>query len=1081
VKPTAALPSLVLLLLVLTHTNVFSANITLIEGGDVYLSYVDVTSVFGQTERYNTMSIISPPVHVVETGCQTYHSGGGTRLVSNLPSSAGCKVRLGHFSAGTVFVFELCASNDPDGSCAEVFSSDPTLNPNNEEHAAIYSFPGTYDPALGYGSPETHLIAWSDNGDVYHDPTPGLEVYLQVVRDSDGDGIWDNDEFGIDTNGDQFVDISPFDLGARPWKHDVFVHIDYMDCNQPGSDCAPGDRHSHRPKQAALDAVQRAFLNAPVDNPREGPGIAVHVEIGRPIPHHMVTDFKGPDGTVPAGSIAFDALKDAFFPPTDPRRWIYHYCLFVHQMTGPFGGRGEQPGDDFFVALGASCPGCGDIDGDGLIDANVGSVAQQATTLMHELGHNLGLGHGGGDATNNKPNYLSIMNYDFFWGIPPVDPDGSGPLRFRLDYSRSALQTIDENALLEARGIGDGSDNTYYHCVSGASVVAPGSGPIDWNCDGVVSTNPVVANINGDCPNAAAGGACQPGDPAIFSSLAGYEDWDNLHFEFRSAADFPGGLHLSAPLEPSGSDAGPPIADAGADRTVECQGPMGAPVELRAGDQNLPSVTYAWYNENGVLVASTQVAHLSVPIGAHVYTLSVRNSRGVQEDQVKIEVVDTTPPTIVCAADTTIESTSRGGIPRMDSSVAGVIVSTIASDACDSAPALTNSAPDVLPVGITAVHFTVRDESGNTANCDTRIQVAQMLAVGTLRGRDGDDDDDDDSKTRKADGAVLMRIPNTRLGAAEVIGRLGGHVRDLDAFAVLHDLSGDRGFAIDGKHLIEIDLDTGSARRVCVIGRDDVVSMTFEPSVPSLLAITDEGRLLRIDVITGRTTTLVKHLLRGHEPQEIAFHPAGRAFVLARGGRLYQIDPSGGAIQRAWRLSGPTELRGLLWSLYGERIYSTMRHKHRTRLVAIDLGTATVRPYSSERTGPEAIGALAWRMNVSAASHQLAAESTTSEASGTSKATGTVIFQLHPVIPNPFRTSAQIRFALPLRTSVELGVFDVTGRRVATLQSGVLDAGQHVVGWTGLSDMGTSLSPGLYVVRLVAGNVALTRKAVLTH
>ena len=34
---------------------------------------------------------------------------------------------------------------------------------------------------------------------------------------------------------------------------------------------------------------------------------------------------------------------------------------------------------------------------------------------MHELGHNLGLRHGGGDDTRCKPNYLSIMSYALLW------------------------------------------------------------------------------------------------------------------------------------------------------------------------------------------------------------------------------------------------------------------------------------------------------------------------------------------------------------------------------------------------------------------------------------------------------------------------------------------------------------------------------------------------------------------------------------------------------------------------------------------------------------------------------------------
>ena len=82
---------------------------------------------------------------------------------------------------------------------------------------------------------------------------------------------------------------------------------------------------------------------------------------------------------------------------------------------------------------------------------------------MHELGHNLNLGHGGGDWTNNKPNYLSIMNYTFqMSGVPPTDPDAGGPLVGRVDYSRAALPTLVETTLNEPAGIGDGADNTSF-------------------------------------------------------------------------------------------------------------------------------------------------------------------------------------------------------------------------------------------------------------------------------------------------------------------------------------------------------------------------------------------------------------------------------------------------------------------------------------------------------------------------------------------------------------------------------------------------------------------------------------------
>ena len=41
------------------------------------------------------------------------------------------------------------------------------------------------------------------------------------------------------------------------------------------------------------------------------------------------------------------------------------------------------------------------------------SLVEKALVFMHELGHNLGLDHGGDEDLNFKPNYISIMNYAF--------------------------------------------------------------------------------------------------------------------------------------------------------------------------------------------------------------------------------------------------------------------------------------------------------------------------------------------------------------------------------------------------------------------------------------------------------------------------------------------------------------------------------------------------------------------------------------------------------------------------------------------------------------------------------------------
>ena len=77
-------------------------------------------------------------------------------------------------------------------------------------------------------------------------------------------------------------------------------------------------------------------------------------------------------------------------------------------------------------------------------------------TIMHELGHNLGLRHGGDqpDAENDyndKPNYNSVMNQKYqFHGVDTDCVEGGDGV---LDYSRNTRAALNENALVKGSGI----------------------------------------------------------------------------------------------------------------------------------------------------------------------------------------------------------------------------------------------------------------------------------------------------------------------------------------------------------------------------------------------------------------------------------------------------------------------------------------------------------------------------------------------------------------------------------------------------------------------------------------------------
>jgi hypothetical protein len=81
--------------------------------------------------------------------------------------------------------------------------------------------------------------------------------------------------------------------------------------------------------------------------------------------------------------------------------------------------------------------------------------------------------------------------------------------------------------------------------------------------------------------------------------------------------------------------------------------------------------------------------------------------------------------------------------------------------------------------------------------------------------------------------------------------------------------------------------------------------------------------------------------------------------------------------------------------------------------------------------------------------------------------------------PNPFNPVTAIRFAVPSRGRVELSVYDVAGRRVATLVDGEVDGGYHDAVWDGRTDSGEGVATGIYFARLSAFGEERTHKMIL--
>lgn len=85
-----------------------------------------------------------------------------------------------------------------------------------------------------------------------------------------------------------------------------------------------------------------------------------------------------------------------------------------------------------------------------------------------------------------------------------------------------------------------------------------------------------------------------------------------------------------------------------------------------------------------------------------------------------------------------------------------------------------------------------------------------------------------------------------------------------------------------------------------------------------------------------------------------------------------------------------------------------------------------------------------------------------------------VRFLLEQNYPNPFNPATVISYQLPASSLVSLDVFDMTGRKVATLVNGQVPAGEHQVTFNA-----ASLSSGMYMYRLQAGTQIMTKKMML--
>jgi uncharacterized repeat protein (TIGR01451 family) len=242
------------------------------------------------------------------------------------------------------------------------------------------------------------------------------------------------------------------------------------------------------------------------------------------------------------------------------RRAIFHYMISTANDTD-----GDGPGPDTDTC---SIGGQGEIGGNDYIEYN-----HDGGTIMHELGHNLKLGHGGEgtDGSNCDPNHVSGMNYDLQFGIPRVNGgvilDFSPPRIIVNGATRGNAPLVNLNESTAPDGTGglnetvildptDDSNRFIFTNINPANgIVQKNTTTLNvrpnWNGDTISDGNPltadppdlsdtgVTANINDAGPPDGAGNrnprACI--NALSNETLDGNHDWNTIVLPFMQYGD----------------------------------------------------------------------------------------------------------------------------------------------------------------------------------------------------------------------------------------------------------------------------------------------------------------------------------------------------------------------------------------------------------------------------------------------------------------------------------------------------------------------------------------------------------------
>jgi hypothetical protein len=85
------------------------------------------------------------------------------------------------------------------------------------------------------------------------------------------------------------------------------------------------------------------------------------------------------------------------------------------------------------------------------------------------------------------------------------------------------------------------------------------------------------------------------------------------------------------------------------------------------------------------------------------------------------------------------------------------------------------------------------------------------------------------------------------------------------------------------------------------------------------------------------------------------------------------------------------------------------------------------------------------------------------------------------IYPNPFAKQTRVDYAIPEPTSVEVKIYDVTGKLIKTLINKKLEPGYYQIDWYGKDTIGRKVAAGVYFILMNAQGFESQQKVIFVR